>query len=67
MRKETTSVEQDNYSAQELFVEAQTSCCLCGHDLEFDHEMDFQNQKIVEQAHCPGCHIKTKSSEHRLH
>ena len=67
MRKEALKIEQDDYSPQELFLESQTTCCLCGHELEFYHQMDFQNQKVTEEALCTGCHIKSKSHQHNLH
>lgn len=67
MRKMNEIVEQDNYSVQELFIESENTCCLCGHDLDFQHQIDFTEQKVMEKAHCPGCHIQKHGTEHQLH
>ena len=67
MRKENLIEEQDNYTPQELFVESECTCCLCGHDLDFQHHIDFLNHKITEKAQCPGCHIRSTGKEHNLH
>jgi len=43
-------------------VENFTHCCLCGTTLEFTHTVDYGNLAIKEEAFCPACSIKTKSS-----
>lgn len=47
-------------------VENFTHCCLCGTYLEFTHTVDYGNLAIKEEAFCPACAIKTKSSTFTL-
>ncbi len=43
-----------------------TTCCLCGTDLKFKHQIDFTSLKVVEDAHCPACRIQLRQREHIL-
>ena len=52
---------------QEEFVDNETSCCLCGTELTFHHEVDWLTQKVKEKAQCPSCGVQTKEKEHQLH
>jgi uncharacterized protein CbrC (UPF0167 family) len=52
--------------ATETFLADETTCCLCGTTLTFDHKIDYLSLKIVEDAHCPSCQIQMKSREHKL-
>lgn len=51
---------------QQEAVEDHLNCCLCGGALKFDHHVDHINQVASEDALCPSCGIKLKSTEHKL-
>lgn len=60
---------QDNSEVQhyvETFVEDHTTCCLCGTELKFDFNIDHTQNKVLEQAACPCCHVQMKQKEHNL-
>lgn len=50
----------------EAIIEDETRCCLCGTELEFEHNIDYSTLRIKEVAHCPSCAIKMKTREHSL-
>lgn len=54
------------YSAQEAFLEDQTTCCLCGTSLKFAHQVDYLTLRVHEEADCPSCMIQLRSREHTL-
>lgn len=41
-------------------------CVLCGSELVFKHATDFVEQLVAEEAHCPGCKVRNRTSAHRL-
>ena len=41
-------------------------CVLCGSELNFKHKTDFAAQVVSEEAHCGGCGVRNRKSEHRL-
>ncbi len=41
-------------------------CVLCGTSLSFNHKTNFVEQIVVEEAHCAGCGVRNRKSEHRL-
>lgn len=59
--------QRDLTPSQEDYVETESSCCLCGSALAFQHVIDWLLQKVVEKAHCPSCGVKIKEKEHQLH
>jgi len=52
---------------QEDYVEVENSCCLCGSDLAFQHEIDAFTLVVKEKAHCTTCGVQLKEKEHLLH
>ena len=52
---------------QEDYLEVETTCCLCGTELEFEHVHDESAIKINEKAHCPCCKIQLKEKEFLVH
>ena len=47
-------------------VEEHLTCVLCGTELEFKHKTDFISLVVTEDAHCPGCRVRPRSSSHTL-
>ncbi len=43
-----------------------TQCLLCGAELAFTHKTQFNTQKVVEEAHCPHCKVRNRTSTHGL-
>ena len=52
---------------QEDYLEIENTCCLCGTDLVFHHEIDCLEQLVSEKASCPSCGVQLKEREHLLH
>ena len=52
---------------QEDYMEIENSCCLCGSDLAFEHDIDAFTLVVKEKAHCTTCGIQLKEKEHLLH
>lgn len=50
----------------QFILDDHNTCCLCGTQLEFKHEVDFLNLKVRENATCPSCKIDLKPKEHTL-
>ncbi len=50
----------------EAFIMEECTCCLCGHDLHFEHQVDFIDLKVQESAACPKCQIVLRQREHIL-
>ena len=42
------------------------NCCLCGHELVFNHVTNFVHLEVLEEAHCSNCNIRNKKEFHRL-
>lgn len=47
-------------------AEEATTCCLCGTDLAFAQEFDFETLTVKESSECPSCRIRTKPQAHPL-
>ncbi len=67
MSQNIKTIDNDQYSEQDLFLENETTCCLCGSDLHFKHEIDFSEHKITEFAACSNCHVELRTRESTLH
>ena len=59
--------ESDIITHKDLFLEGETQCCLCGHDLHFKHEINFAENTIAEFAKCAECHVELRTRESILH
>lgn len=58
---------EDQISAIDEFIQQECFCCLCGSELEFQHEFDFLNLKVSEKSSCRQCHIDISNKDHTLH
>lgn len=66
LKNETTMMNNEEMTAKEAAVMEHNTCCLCGSDLKFQHKIDFETFKVVEDAHCPSCRIQLRSRDHVL-
>lgn len=53
--------ETIEYNFREMMIEEQNTCCLCGGDLIFKHDVDYSTLTVHEEADCPGCKIRLKT------
>jgi DNA-directed RNA polymerase subunit RPC12/RpoP len=52
---------------QERFMNEHNSCAMCDSKLEIRHEVNGKELKVKEEAHCPACGIRVRSSHHLMH
>ena len=56
-----------NLVQQRQFVTEHSTCAMCDSKLEISHEINRQDLKIKEEAHCPSCGIRVRSTHHLMH
>jgi len=49
------------------FIESQSQCCLCGSDMNFDYDIQWENSTVVQKSACSLCGISPKDQEHTIH
>lgn len=55
-------------SAKSLrYLVAHSTCAMCETKLEIRHEINKNEWKLKEEAHCPSCGIRVRSAHHLLH
>mgnify|MGYP001609619328 CR=1 FL=1 len=54
-------------SQQRRFVNEHSSCAMCDTKLEIRHEINKNDLKIKEEAHCPSCGIRVRVAHHMMH
>jgi len=52
---------------QEDYLEVESTCCLCGTELYFEHSQDEMASTIKEKAQCPCCNIQLKDKDFIIH
>jgi DNA-directed RNA polymerase subunit RPC12/RpoP len=52
---------------QTRYVTEHSECAMCDTKLEIRHEINKNDLKIKEEAHCPSCGIRVRSSQHLMH
>ncbi len=52
---------------QEDYLEIESTCCLCGTELVFEHNHDDSTLLLKEKAQCPCCNILLKEKEFIIH
>ena len=50
----------------QTFLKSMNCCPLCSSPLTLIHEVDEENEKIKETAHCESCDVETRRKEHPL-
>jgi DNA-directed RNA polymerase subunit RPC12/RpoP len=51
---------------QEKYVFEHSTCAMCDSTLEIRHEINKNEFKIKEEAHCPSCGIRVRSTHHLM-
>lgn len=51
---------------QYRFVFEHSTCAMCDSTLEIRHEINKNDLKIKEEAHCPSCGIRVRSTHHLM-
>lgn len=51
---------------REAFKEAVNNCPLCGHVMDFHHEVDFLFNKITEDCRCQECALRIRTETYDL-
>jgi len=54
-------------SHQFRYITEHSTCAMCETLLEVRHEINRGNLKVKEEAHCPSCGIRVRSSHHLMH
>lgn len=63
-----TPPETTPLSGRQLrYMTAHSACAMCDTKLEIRHEINKNDLKIKEEAHCPSCGIRVRSAHHLLH
>lgn len=52
---------------QTRYLNEHSSCAMCDSALEIRHEINKQDLKVKEEAHCLSCGIRVRSSHHLMH
>lgn len=62
---EETSHTLSSAQRERYLFEHQT-CAMCETELEISHEINRSDLKVKEEAHCPCCGIRVRSSHHLM-
>lgn len=49
------------------YVMEHNTCAMCDTTLEIRHEINMNDLKVKEEAHCPCCGIRVRSTHHLMH
>ena len=52
---------------QARFMSEHATCAMCDSTLEIVHDVNREALKVKEEAHCPCCGIRVRSSHHLMH
>lgn len=66
MEEDMQAFTLDKEQIKDIFVEAETSCSLCGSNLKFDHQIDHVKKEVTEEAKCTMCGIKNRKRHFAL-
>ena len=53
--------------SQRRYMSEHTTCAMCDTKLEIRHEINMNDLKVKEEAHCPSCGIRVRSRHHLMH
>lgn len=68
--KSIHSLAEDGFSLmnhQLRYLTEHQSCAMCDSELEIRHDINRNDLKVKEEAHCPSCGIRVRSSHHHMH
>ena len=52
---------------QTRYMTEHATCAMCDSTLEIRHDANLKDLKVKEEAHCPSCGIRVRSSHHLMH
>ncbi len=52
---------------QHRYITEHSTCAMCDTQLEIHHEINLPALRVKEEAHCPSCGIRVRSSQHLMH
>jgi DNA-directed RNA polymerase subunit RPC12/RpoP len=58
--------EMPHVNSQERYIFEHNTCAMCESELEIRHEINMKELKLKEEAHCPSCGIRVRSTSHFL-
>ena len=61
------ATQQSLQMSRRRFMDEHTTCAMCDTKLEIRHEINMNDLKVKEEAHCPSCGIRVRSSHHLMH
>jgi DNA-directed RNA polymerase subunit RPC12/RpoP len=68
MNTRTTKTTYQRLPSHQLrYVNEHSTCAMCDTTLEIRHEINRNDLKVKEEAHCPSCGIRVRSSHHLMH
>lgn len=53
-------------SQSERFIFEHQTCAMCESELEISHEINKPALRVKEEAHCPCCGIRVRSTHHLM-
>lgn len=62
-----SNLETEKPAHQLRYLTAHSTCAMCETKLEIRHEINKNELKLKEEAHCPSCGIRVRSAHHLLH
>ena len=66
LKEQDLAVDASN-SLQTRYLTEHSTCAMCDTKLEIRHEINKNDLKIKEEAHCPSCGIRVRSCHHLMH
>lgn len=64
------SIGEENSAAhstqRERYVFEHQTCAMCENELEITHDINRLELRVKEEAHCPSCGIRVRSSHHLM-
>ncbi|MCM2281453.1 MAG: hypothetical protein NDI61_06360 [Bdellovibrionaceae bacterium] len=65
--KQQTPEDTTRLTRQERYLREHASCPMCETDLKMNHDIDKNQNKVKEIAHCPECDLCARTTDHLLH
>jgi DNA-directed RNA polymerase subunit RPC12/RpoP len=67
-RVQIQPLSQEETATKSLrFLAEHSTCAMCDSDLEIKHDINKKELKVKEEAHCPLCGIRVRSTHHLMH
>lgn len=66
-RERTRAYSTRPTTRQGRFIAEHMTCAMCESNLEIRHDINKNDLKVTEEAHCPSCGIRVRSLHHLMH